>query len=176
MNLKKILCYSAIGLTVVCVYASPGVLAQQARGRLIRNQLSGKCLDVSGYPGTANGTPLILYDCETADPNTDQRWTMTSTGFIQNQLSGKCIDVAGVPGQENGTQLILYDCETSDPNTDQRWRMTSTGFIQNQLSGKCIDVAGAPGQENGAQLILYDCETSGRNGDNGSVTDQQWSQ
>jgi hypothetical protein len=128
MNLKRFLCYSAICLTVVCVYASPRVFAQQARGRLIRNQLSGKCLDVSGYPGTANGTPLILYDCETADPNTDQRWTMTSRGFIQNQLSGKCIDVGGAPGQQNGAQLILWDCETSGRNadngsvTDQRWR------------------------------------------------------
>ncbi|MEG4210214.1 RICIN domain-containing protein [Microcoleus sp. S13_B4] len=176
MNLKRFLCYSAICLTVVCVYASPGVLAQQARGRLIRNQLSGKCLDVSGYPGTANGTPLILYDCETSDPETDQRWIMTSRGFIQNQLSGKCLDVSGYPGTANGTPLILYDCETSDPNTDQRWIMTSRGFIQNQLSGKCIDVAGAPGQQNGAQLILWDCETSERNGDNGSVTDQRWSQ
>jgi hypothetical protein len=175
MNLKRFLGYSAICLTVVCVYASPGVLAQQARGTLIRNQLSGKCLDVSGSPGTENGTPLILYDCETSDPNTDQRWIMTSRGFIINQLSGKCLDVSGYPGTANGTPLVLYDCETSDPNTDQRWIMTSRGFIQNQLSGKCIDVAGAPGQQNGAQLLLWDCETSGRNGDNGSVTDQRWS-
>ena len=176
MNLKRFLCDITICLTVVCFYASPGGLAQQARGRLIRNQLSGKCLDVSGYPGTANGTPLILYDCETSDPNTDQRWIMTSQGFIQNQLSGKCLDVSGYPGTANGTPLILYDCETSDPNTDQRWIMTSRGFIQNQLSGKCIDVAGAPGQQNGAQLLLWDCETPERNGDNGSVTDQRWSQ
>ncbi|MEG4885061.1 RICIN domain-containing protein, partial [Microcoleus sp. K1-B6] len=93
----------------------------------IQNQLSGKCLDVSGSSGTANGTPLILYDCETSNPNTDQRWTITNQGFIQNQLSGKCIDVAGAPGQQNGARLILYDCETSGRNsgngsvTDQRW-------------------------------------------------------
>jgi hypothetical protein len=174
MNLKKILCYSTACLTVVCVYVSQGALAQQADGKLINNLLSAKCLDVSGYPGTENGTPLVLYDCEMSDPNTDQRWTMTNTGFIVNQLSGKCLDVSGYPGTENGTPLVLYDCEMSDPNTDQRWTMTNTGFIVNQLSDKCLDVAGAPGQQNGAQLLLWDCETSGLNRDNGSTTDQQW--
>jgi hypothetical protein len=175
MNLKKFVCYGLVGLTAICVDASQGVFAQQAGGRLVRNLLSGKCLDVSGYPGTANGTPLVLYDCETSDPNTDQRWRMTSKGFIINTLSGKCLDVSGYPGTANGTPLALYDCETSDSNTDQRWTLTSRGFIRNQLSGKCIDVAGAPGQQNGAQLQLWDCETSGRNRDNGSPTDQKWS-
>lgn len=45
----------------------------------IVNQYSMKCIDVSGAPGTANGAPLLLWDCETSgrNPNgsiTDQRW------------------------------------------------------------------------------------------------------
>ncbi|MEH2166079.1 MAG: RICIN domain-containing protein [Nostoc sp.] len=45
----------------------------------IRNVLSNKCIDVSGDPGTANGAPLQLFDCELSGFNpsgstSDQRW------------------------------------------------------------------------------------------------------
>ena len=99
----------------------------------IRNTLSEKCIDVSGAPGTKNGAPLQLWDCElsgrNADNNsrTDQKWELTSNGFIRNKLSGKCIDVDGAPGRKNGARLQLWDCELSGGNaynnslTDQRW-------------------------------------------------------
>lgn len=99
----------------------------------IKNTLSGKCIDVSGAPGSANGSPLLLWDCETTGFNrdngspTDQQWELTSDGFIRNLSSGKCIDVAGAPGQTNGAALQLWDCETSGRNsdngsaTDQKW-------------------------------------------------------
>ncbi|MCT7958523.1 RICIN domain-containing protein, partial [Laspinema palackyanum] len=101
----------------------------------IRNTLSGKCIDVAGAPGNTNGAGLQLWDCETSGRNgdngsqTDQRWSLTSDGFIRNTLSGKCIDVAGAPGNTNGARLLLWDCETSGRNgdngsqTDQRWRL-----------------------------------------------------
>jgi Ricin-type beta-trefoil lectin domain len=161
--------------------------AQESNGRFINNLLSGKCIDVAGAPGRSNGAPLQLWDCELTGVNpdnnsiTDQRWVLTSGGFIRNTLSGKCIDVAGAPGSSNGAALQLWDCELSGRNrdngstTDQRWTITGNGFIRNTLSGKCIDVAGAPGQTNGARLQLWDCELSGRNRDNGSDTDQKWS-
>ncbi len=159
----------------------------QRQGRFIGNQLSGKCIDVSGEPGEINSAPLLLWDCETSGRNarngspTDQRWVMVDGGFIKNTLSGKCIDVSGAPGEHNGTPLILWECETSGRNadngspTDQRWEFTSEGFIRNKLSGKCIDVSGAPGDTNSAHLLLWDCETSGHNAENGSPTDQMWS-
>lgn len=161
--------------------------AQEARGIFINNLISGKCIDVAGAPGRENGAPLQLWDCELTGINpdnnsiTDQRWLLTSDGFIRNTLSGKCIDVAGAPGRGNGAPLQLWDCELSGRNrdngstTDQRWTITGNGFIRNTLSGKCIDVAGAPGQTNGTRLQLWDCELSGRNRENGSDTDQQWS-
>lgn len=45
----------------------------------IVNRSSMKCIDVSGAPGTTNGSPLLLWDCEDGgrNPNgsiTDQRW------------------------------------------------------------------------------------------------------
>lgn len=162
------------------------VSAQPNAGRYINNSLSGKCIDVSGAPGRQNGAPLILRDCELTGVNpdnnsvTDQRWILTSQGFIRNSLSGKCIDVAGAPGRTNGAKLQLWDCELSGTNndngsnTDQQWFFASGGFLRNHLSGKCIDVSGAPGRGNGAALQLWDCELSGTNPDNGSTTDQKW--
>ncbi len=101
----------------------------------IMNVLSGKCIDVAGAPGSANGTRLQLGECETSGHNldndsaTDQQWTFTKDGFIRNNFSEKCIDVAGAPGSDIGTPLQLWDCETSGRNrdngsaTDQRWEL-----------------------------------------------------
>ncbi|MBN3893891.1 MAG: ricin-type beta-trefoil lectin domain protein [Nostoc sp. NOS(2021)] len=156
------------------------------RGGFIRNVLSNKCLDVNGDPGTANGAPLILYDCELSGYNsssgriTDQKWEFIRGGFIRNVLSNKCLDVNGDPGTANGAPLILYDCELSGYNsssgriTDQRWEYIGAGFIRNVLSNKCIDVSGDPGTANGASLILYDCELSGYNSSSGRTSDQRW--
>lgn len=180
----------AARVTVVFTIAAAGLVgpafSQPSTGRFINNVLSGKCIDVSGAPGRENGAPLTLWDCELTGVNpdnnsiTDQRWILTSQGFIRNTLSGKCIDVAGAPGRASGAKLQLWDCELSGRNgdngsiTDQRWVFTSGGFLRNRLSGKCIDVSGAPGRTNGAVLQLWDCELSGLNADNNSVTDQKW--
>jgi hypothetical protein len=48
------------------------------REGFIRNTLSGKCIDVSGTPGTYNGAPLQLWNCETSGnrSRTDQKWQL----------------------------------------------------------------------------------------------------
>lgn len=143
------------------------------------NRLSGRCLDVAGAPGTADGAVLQLHDCEWptsgsgAPARTDQVWEVTSTGFIRNKLSGKCIDVAGEPGTANEARLRLWSCELSGTSsngskTDQVWRMNSDGFIRNDLSGKCLDIVGLPGTQNDARAQLWDCEVGVAN------TDQTW--
>ena len=48
--------------------------------KFIRNDLSGKCIDVAGAPGRSNGATLQLWDCESSGRNrdngsaTDQVW------------------------------------------------------------------------------------------------------
>jgi hypothetical protein len=100
-------------------------------GFISNNLTPSQCLDVTGAPGTANGAPLQLYNCERSGYDrwgnvTDQAWTMRSDGFIVNRLSGKCIDVAGAPGATNHLPLWLWDCESSGVSgngapTDQKW-------------------------------------------------------
>ena len=177
---------SSLGLGIYFIFDGQASDAESTSGSFIVNKLSGKCIDVAGAPGRDNAAPLQLFDCESSgrnrdnDSETDQKWTITSDGFIKNSLSGRCIDVAGAPGEGNAEKLQLFDCESSgrnrdnDSETDQRWTITGDGFIKNKLSGRCIDVAGAPGKGNAAPLQLFDCELSGRNRDNGSQTDQQW--
>ncbi len=157
--------------------AAPAVAAP-GQGRFLVNQLSGRCLDVEGEPGVANGTALTLADCETSGRSrngsqTDQRWEWVAGGFIRNTLSGKCIDVSGAPGVADRARLQVWDCEMSgrNPNgstTDQQWEITATGHIRNRLSGKCIDVPGAPGANHGLRLQLFPCEVAG------GPTDQLW--
>jgi hypothetical protein len=85
--------------------------------RHIRNELSGKCIDVVGAPGRSDGARLQLWDCELSGTNpdnnsiTDQRWTLTDDRHIRNELSGKCINVADAFGRSNGAGLQLGDCE-----------------------------------------------------------------
>jgi hypothetical protein len=90
-----------------------------------------------------------------------------------------CLDVKGTPGTTNGAPLQLSKCEVSGFDdlgnvTDQAWDFYYGGHIKNRLSGKCIDVAGAPGNSNHLPIQLWTCESSGYNPDNGSLTDQKW--
>jgi hypothetical protein len=165
--------YAAL-FAALALSAQPSAMARDS-GRFIVNALSGKCIDVSGAPGTKNGAKLLLWECEFSGLNadnrsrTDQRWTLNPQGFIVNEESGKCLDVAGAPGTANGAALMLWDCETSGrvKNTDQKWELLRNGQIRNWLSGKCIDVSGNPGKTNGAKLQLWTCETS-------KTSDQYW--
>jgi len=61
-----------------CVLENQNAVAQVG-GMFIRNQLSNKCIDVGGEPGTGNNAPLQLYDCElsgfsSSGATSDQRW------------------------------------------------------------------------------------------------------
>jgi Ricin-type beta-trefoil lectin domain len=53
-----------------------------------QERLGGKCIDVAGG-GTANGTPVRLFDCNGTGA---QRWRYFK-GFIMNPQSGKCLFV-----------------------------------------------------------------------------------
>lgn len=181
-NYTQILSATLLTTCLVLFALTPQTVQAQNVYFLI-NSLSGKCIDVAGAPGTQNGSPLILWDCEKSGFNkdngsrTDQTWIPLKDGFIQHDLSGKCIDVAGAPGQKTGDKLQLWDCELSGFSangapSDQKWIEVKGGYIKNVVSGLCIDVRGLPGTRNGDPIQLAPCEILFTT--NGSVTDQKW--
>jgi hypothetical protein len=156
-------------------------------GRFLVNALSGKCLDVSGAPGTTNGARLQLWDCERKLYNldnksrTDQLFTYDwGTGHIQNKASGKCVDVYGAPGFAPQLPVVLWDCEffsagqPSDQYWETWWLTADHGTRQfksipygHDSGGWCLDIEGAPGTATGAAAATYYCEGYGN-------SDQWW--
>jgi non-reducing end alpha-L-arabinofuranosidase len=68
----------------------------------------GRCLDIIGN-GTANGSKLELWDCNTAG---GQIWQQQSNGSLLNPQSGRCLDSPS-GSTANGVQLQIYDCNGS---------------------------------------------------------------
>jgi hypothetical protein len=165
MFTRMITVAAAAAISVMFVMGS---VQAQVPGKLIVNQLSGKCLDVPGISNLTPGTPLQLFDCETSGfeiggKKSDQFWVFSMKGQIQNTLSGMCIDIAGT---ENGSLVQIQACDTA--NVAQVWTVRDDGFIQNQATGKCINVAGIAATETGTPLQLSDCEIGL------AQTDQRW--
>lgn len=89
----------------------------------VRHKASGRCLDVVGKPGKADGAKIQIWDCE--DPgrvgyqNTDQIWFQTGRCFV-NRLSSKCLDVS------SGGVVQLWTQDPPPRNggpTDQVWTL-----------------------------------------------------
>jgi hypothetical protein len=133
-----------------------GTVQAQPAGKLIVNQLSGKCLDVPGISNFTPGTPLQLFDCETngldySGKTSDQFWAFGPQGQIRNTLSGLCIDISGT---DNGSLIQIKACDPT--NVAQNWIVRQDGFIQNEVTGKCINTFGAT--TNTTPLQLTECE------------------
>ncbi|WP_399082258.1 arabinofuranosidase catalytic domain-containing protein [Streptomyces sp. BBFR2] len=68
----------------------------------------GRCLDIEGN-GTADGTPVQLWDCDGAG---GQVWRQRADGSLHNPRSGRCLESPG-GATANGTRLRLADCDGS---------------------------------------------------------------
>ncbi|MGW0811772.1 lectin [Streptomyces viridiviolaceus] len=108
--------------------------------------IGGKCVDVAGA-GTANGTPVQLYDC---NGTAAQRWTVGSDGTIR--ALGKCLDVAS-GGTADGTPVQLWDCNGS---AAQQWAVPAARDIVNPQADKCLDATGGS-SANGTRLQIWTC-------------------
>ncbi|MEU1472372.1 RICIN domain-containing protein [Streptomyces sp. NPDC005761] len=123
---------------------SPAMGAATATGQI--TGLAGKCVDVAAA-GTANGTPVQLYDCNGTNA---QQWDVGSDGSIK--ALGKCLDVTSA-GTADGTPVQLWDCNGS---AAQRWSVTAAHDIVNPQADKCLDVAGN-NAANGTRLQIWTC-------------------
>ncbi|GAB3809584.1 non-reducing end alpha-L-arabinofuranosidase family hydrolase [Micromonospora zhanjiangensis] len=79
--------------------------------------MGGKCLDANGA-GTANGTAVIIWDC---NGQANQQWNINSNNTISGVQSGRCLDVWGTG---NGQQVQIYDCHGQ---ANQQWQFNGNG-------------------------------------------------
>jgi hypothetical protein len=110
----------------------------------LRNDGSGRCLDVNGASGT-NGTPMIIWDCH---GNANQQFTQNGQAL---QVLGKCLNVP--TGAAAGTRVQIQDC---NGGANQQWTLNSNGTIRNAQSGLCLDVNGAS-TANGSAVVVWSC-------------------
>jgi len=185
-NKKFLTALSVAGIALLLSIGANQATAQSRREGFLRNQLSGRCLDIQGRPsdpgphgsGGNLGSNAQLWDCSYDNPQQDDHvWILNSDGFLIERNSGHCLDVAGTPGTANGSNIQLSRCEFSGYShggqTDQRWELLPGGYLRNRTSGRCIDVSGSPGVNNGANIQLTNCELSGNNHDR-TRTDHRW--
>ncbi|HEV7713700.1 MAG TPA: ricin-type beta-trefoil lectin domain protein [Asanoa sp.] len=113
-------------------------------GSRLRNDASGRCLDVS-QGSSANGAQLQIWDCHT---NANQQFTQNGATL---QVMGKCLDAP--PNATAGTRLQIWDCNNG---ANQQWALNSNGTISNAQTGLCLDVNGAA-TTNGSAVIVWNC-------------------
>jgi poly(3-hydroxybutyrate) depolymerase len=134
---------------------SPGTTTQTPNptGNRLRNEGSGRCLDVSNA-SSANGAQTQIWDCHN---NANQQFTQNGAAL---QVMGKCLDVA--PNAAAGTRVQIWDCHGG---ANQQWTFNSNGTISSAQTGLCLDVNGGA-SANGSAVIVWNCHGG---------TNQRWS-
>jgi endo-1,4-beta-xylanase len=113
-------------------------------GNRLRNEGSGRCLDVNGA-SSANGAQMLIWDCHTG---ANQQFTQNGRAL---QVMGKCLDVPN--NAAAGTRVQIWDCSGA---ANQQWVFNSNGTISNAQTGLCLDVNGGS-TANGSAVIVWGC-------------------
>lgn len=143
--------------------------AEESVGPLfIRNDHTGKCVDIPGLGGAMNGTPVNQYTCDTSTTD-NQRFFVdfrgrTSSGWqiftIRSaKVTNMCLDPAGVGRPRVNEPLQMWTCVPSTADNQRFYEQPLPGgrsWIVNEASGLCLDVAGL-NAGNDARLQLYPC-------------------
>jgi len=114
-----------------------------------------KCADVENE-STADGTPVLLYDC---NGQANQEWSFEprTTFFQVEGLAGKCLQPGGETPMGN-TRLEIGPCG----GLEDRWEPSTSfpnGFrLEHASTGQCMDVEDASSTD-GTPLILYPCNS-----------------
>ncbi|MCW6007161.1 ricin-type beta-trefoil lectin domain protein [Micromonospora sp. CPCC 205371] len=125
---------------------SPGTTTQTPNptGNRLRNEGSGRCLDISNA-SSANGAQAQIWDCHN---NANQQFTQNGAAL---QVMGKCLDAP--PNAAAGTRVQIWDCHGG---ANQQWNLNGNGTISSAQTGLCLDVNGG-GTANGSTVIVWNC-------------------
>ncbi|MFF2957227.1 LamG-like jellyroll fold domain-containing protein [Kitasatospora sp. NPDC057965] len=81
--------------------------------------IQNKCVTVRDE-GTANGTPVILTDCDNLKGG--QKWLRRADNSLYNPHSDRCLELPGW-NTTNGTRLGIWNCHAG---ANQRWTLNPT--------------------------------------------------
>jgi hypothetical protein len=141
---------------------------------LIRNVMTGLCVDVPDYGNGAPDGPVNQYVCDRTGDN--QLWDLVVTQdgagpsgadlfVIRNSKDGYCLDLGEYGGRPAGTKVSEFHCNGTTAD-NQLWyldkRSTGKFWIRNHASGnRCLDVDGFNGVGGrDARLTIFDCSPS----------------
>jgi hypothetical protein len=135
---------------------------------VIRNAVTGKCVDIPGFGlGTVDG-PVNQFTCN-ATTLDNQLFYFDDGGIgdgfynIWNAKDGLCLDVPFYGSVPPGTPVSEYPCDfTFNDNQLFYLSLRPDGhyWIVNWWSSLCLDVAGFATGGNDARLTLYTCSDS----------------
>ncbi|MFD5427153.1 RICIN domain-containing protein [Streptomyces sp. NPDC127084] len=138
---------------------------------LIKNAMTGLCVDVPNYgKGTLDG-PVNQYTCDRTGDN--QLWDLVVAKddagpvgadlfTIRNSVDGYCLDLPYYGGRAAGTPVSEWHCNGTTAD-NQLWYLDKKSegkfWIRNHSSGnRCLDVSGFNGSGGkDARLTIFDC-------------------
>ncbi|MFK8906144.1 RICIN domain-containing protein [Streptomyces sp. YS-3] len=134
---------------------------------LVKNVVTGQCIDIPGYgAGTVNG-PVNEYPCNgSAGDNQLFYWDYvgnSANGYplynLRNAKDNLCLDVPNYGTVGAGTKVSEFYCNQTTGDNQLYGRVDrSDGFwLVNLASGLCLDVDGVRTGGNNARLTLFYC-------------------
>ena len=112
--------------------------------------LGGKCVDVEAA-GTANGTPVILYEC---NGEANQSWDFEAIEpfFRVRGLANKCLR----PSAGAGSQLEIGPCDGMEDRWQPSANFPNDFTLVHVSTGECMDVEAAS-TASGTPINLFPC-------------------
>lgn len=130
---------------------------------LIKNEITGMCVDAAGYGAVSASTRVTQFRCVSGTGDNQMfRLLWAGSEFqIYNEKSKLCVDVPDYGAKPAGTLLKLFTCHPGSTD-NQMWRRQAQGdgyFLINVKSNLCLDVSNTPPGRMTAnqQLTLYPC-------------------
>jgi hypothetical protein len=120
-------------------------------------------IDIANW-GTANRSPVQIWNLRFDEPVWNQRWQVNAIGsvgdpivVIYNPGSGKCLDKSQDKPDANGNTVYLYTCSGT---SNQQWRAHDMGHgsaeLINLSDGRCLDARDVS-YANGTPLQVWSC-------------------
>jgi len=131
---------------------APIIIANSGDAKFIRCHDTGFVLDVQ-HGNIRAGTHIILWHKKHGHEANNQKWVITSEGFIHLQGHPHLVlDIEGGGGK--GSKVILWEKKHHD-NANQRWHIDGHFIVSRSHHGLVLDVEGGSHRE-GAHLIVWD--------------------